>query len=161
MFKMLNKNIPPDKALLSFESFVVNQHAAKGAFYRPEIGWYLDRPIVVARGLADIQEKAKTGKYPYYLIQKNAPWSQRTRALALQARRPDLTTAQRARIQQLLQQERTPQVQRWRSLVTPLKRLYKYQVVTGERGAKKYRKFYRVGMPDYLIFDLTSKAAAP
>lgn len=161
MFKKLNKDIPPDKALLSFESFVVDQHEAKGAFYRPEIGWYLDRDIVVARSVSDIREKAKTGKYPCYLIPKDAPWSQKTRVLAMQARRPDLSPAQRARFEQLFQQQRTAEVQRWRNLVTPLRGLYKYQLVPGEEQVLKNGEFYRAGMPDYLIFDLTSKAAAP
>lgn len=65
---MLNQAIPPDKDLLSFEDFIVNQHSSKGAFYRPEFGWYLDRDIVPARSLAEIKQKAKTGNFPYYLI---------------------------------------------------------------------------------------------
>lgn len=68
MFKMLNQNIPSDKALLSFEPFIVHQHESKGAFYRPEIAWYLDRDIVVARTLPELEQQAKTGNYPYYLI---------------------------------------------------------------------------------------------
>jgi len=68
MFEMLKKNIPPDKALLSFESFIVDQHKAKGAFYRPEIAWHLDREVVVARSFAEIQKYAQTGRYPYYLV---------------------------------------------------------------------------------------------
>ncbi|MEE9371027.1 MAG: glycosyltransferase family 39 protein [Sedimentisphaerales bacterium] len=68
MFKDLNRKIPPDKALLSFEHFVVNQHPVKGPHYRPEIAWYLDREIVVAYTLADIEKMAKTGRFPYYLM---------------------------------------------------------------------------------------------
>jgi 4-amino-4-deoxy-L-arabinose transferase-like glycosyltransferase len=68
MFKDLNKMIPPDKALLSYEDFMVNQHPVKGPHYRPEIAWYLDREIVVARTMEEITEKAATGRYPYYLI---------------------------------------------------------------------------------------------
>lgn len=68
MFEMLNNKIPPDKALLSFEHFIVNQHPAKGAFYRPEIAWYLDRDIVQARTFEEIKRYAATGKYPYYLV---------------------------------------------------------------------------------------------
>ncbi len=68
MFKMLNRNISPDKALLSFEPFIVHQHKAKGAFYRPEIAWYLDRDIVQARSLAEVQKHALTGRFPYYLV---------------------------------------------------------------------------------------------
>lgn len=68
MFGMLRKKIPPDKALLSFESFIVHQHKAKGAFYRPEIAWYLDRDIVQARSFTEIQKYTQTGRYPYYLV---------------------------------------------------------------------------------------------
>lgn len=68
MFKMLNKAIPSDKALLSFEDFIVNQHESKGGFIRPEIAWYLDREIVQATTFQQVQELAKTGEYPYYLV---------------------------------------------------------------------------------------------
>ena len=68
MLKMLNQKIPPDKYLLSFETFIVNQHKSKGAFYRPEIAWYLDREIVQARTFEEIQKYAQTDKYPYYLV---------------------------------------------------------------------------------------------
>jgi len=68
MFERLSQKIPPDKALLSFEDFIVDQHSSKGAFYRPEIAWVLDREIVPAHTLEQIQAYAKTGKYPYYLI---------------------------------------------------------------------------------------------
>ena len=68
MLKKLNLLIPPKESLLSFEDFIVNQNEAKGAFYRPEVAWYLDRDIVMASTLEEIQEKAMTGKYPYYLM---------------------------------------------------------------------------------------------
>ena len=68
MLKELNEKIPPDKMLLSFEDFVVNQHPVKGPHYRPEIAWYLDREIAVAQTIEDIKSMAKTGKYPYYLV---------------------------------------------------------------------------------------------
>lgn len=68
MFEELNSKIPADKALLSFEEFVVDQHSVKGPHYRPEIAWYLDREIVVARSIEAVERKAKTGRYPYYLI---------------------------------------------------------------------------------------------
>ncbi len=68
MLKWLNEHIPPDKDLLSFEPFRIEQHKSKGAHYRPEIAWYLDRDIETARTLSEIQQKAATGKYPYYLV---------------------------------------------------------------------------------------------
>jgi hypothetical protein len=68
MFQDLNKMIPPDKALLSYEDFIVNQHPVKGPHYRPEIAWYLDRHIVAATTMEQITKEAATGRYPYYLI---------------------------------------------------------------------------------------------
>jgi len=68
LFKMLNQKIPPDKALLSLEPLTVDQHKAKGAFYRPEIAWYLDREIVQATSLQQVQEHALTGNFPCYLV---------------------------------------------------------------------------------------------
>jgi len=68
LFTMFNELIPPDKMLLSFEGLKVQQHKAKGSHYRPEIAWYLDREVVVARTLTEIEEQAKTGKFPYYLM---------------------------------------------------------------------------------------------
>jgi len=132
MFKNLNKSIPPDKFLLSFESFVVDQgNKAKIPFYRPEIAWYLDREIVqagivknrrlmVAESLKDIEQKARTGKYPYYLIPKLKPLM----PLIIQL-------AQRYQV---------------------------YKQIPGEPGESKDGKFYRAGMMPYFIFDLHSKA---
>jgi 4-amino-4-deoxy-L-arabinose transferase-like glycosyltransferase len=68
LFTTLNERIPPDKMLLSFEALTVEQHSAKGAFYRPEIAWYLDREIVRATTLAEIDKQARTGKFLYYLM---------------------------------------------------------------------------------------------
>jgi 4-amino-4-deoxy-L-arabinose transferase-like glycosyltransferase len=68
MFQMLNARIPPDKYLLSFDPFIVAQHPSKGAFYRPEIAWYLDREITQATKLEEIAKAAKTAKYPFYLM---------------------------------------------------------------------------------------------
>lgn len=68
MFKDLNARIPPDKALLSYEDFIVNQHPVKGPHYRPEIAWYLDRQIQSATSPGEIERFAQTGEYPYYLV---------------------------------------------------------------------------------------------
>jgi len=72
LFRMLNERIPPDKALLSpmlpIEGLVVQQHPVKGAFYRPEVAWYLDREIVQAATFSEIQKQAQTGRYRYYLV---------------------------------------------------------------------------------------------
>ncbi len=131
MFEMLQNKIPPDKALLSWEPFIVHQHKAKGAFYRPEIAWYLDREIVqagivknrklmVAETLKNIEQKARTGKYPYYLI---------------------------------------PQWKPLMPLIIQLAQRYQvYKQIPGEQGESKDGKFLRAGMMTYFIFDLHSKA---
>lgn len=130
MFEMLQKKIPPDKALLSWEPFQVNQHEAKGAHYRPEIAWHLDREIVqagivknrklmVAETLKDIEQKAGTGKYPYYLVPQSKPLM---------------------------------------PLITQLAQRYQYQQIPGEPPERaKDGKFLRAGMMPYVIFDLSSK----
>jgi len=68
----LNERIPSNKALLSpmlpIEGLVVQQHPVKGAFYRPEVAWYLDREIVQAATFSEIQKQAQTGRYRYYLV---------------------------------------------------------------------------------------------
>ena len=133
MFQWLNNNIPPDKYLLSFEPFIVNQHESKGGFYRPEIAWVLDREIVhsavaenkminIAKILKDIEEKAATGKYPYYLV---------------------------------------PNVPGLKPLTDYLKQRYKYKSVPEEQGQRtKDKKFLVAGMYPYLIFDLGAKPPA-
>jgi hypothetical protein len=68
MFKELNQKIPPDKYLLSYEGLMYDQHEYKAASIQCEIAWYLDRQIHTAQTLNEVLEKAKTGKYPYYLI---------------------------------------------------------------------------------------------
>jgi hypothetical protein len=87
MFKSLNGKIPSDKYLLSFDPFTVDQFpGVKAASYRPEIAWHLDREITAAgpnfvaadsKGnlvvnipalLKDIENKAKTGKYLFYIL---------------------------------------------------------------------------------------------
>jgi len=69
LFESLQQEIPPGKALLSFESYLFDQKPGiKEASYRPEVGWHLNREIVVARKLDEIEQQAATGKFPYYLM---------------------------------------------------------------------------------------------
>jgi len=68
LFQTLNQKIPPGQALLTSKNFMIKQSAAKPAFYRPEYAWYLDREMVVARTMAEVLEKAQTGRFPYYFI---------------------------------------------------------------------------------------------
>jgi len=148
MFEMLQKKIPPDKALLSWEPFTVHQHKAKGEHYRPEIAWHLDREIVQARTLTEIQSLAGTEKYPYYLVPQEPPLSQRTYALLQQARAPNISLAQRAYLEALLREARLKELKQWKDFLDPLKKLY--QQIPGEPG-----------MMPYVIFDLSSKGPGP
>jgi len=68
LFQELNRQIPPDKALLTFKDFVIQQHPAKGSFYRPEYAWYLDRDMIVAQTIPEIEKKAQTGRFTRYFI---------------------------------------------------------------------------------------------
>ena len=68
LFQELNRQIPPDKALLTFKDFVIKQHPAKGSFYRPEYAWYLDRDMIVAQTMPEIEKKAQTGRFTRYFI---------------------------------------------------------------------------------------------
>jgi len=83
MLKDLNQKIPPDKALLSFDDFIVYQHAVKGPHLRPEVAWYLDRKITRARTFDQVQSYAQTGNYPYYLIPYQKPLMQIIKRLSL------------------------------------------------------------------------------
>ncbi|MCD6304418.1 MAG: glycosyltransferase family 39 protein [Planctomycetes bacterium] len=65
MMQMLNKEIPPDKALLSIESFMVMDNPAKGAHMRPEIAWYLDRRIIQPKLHMDPMREPATGRVYY------------------------------------------------------------------------------------------------
>jgi hypothetical protein len=116
MFKSLNGIIPPDKALLSFEDFIVNQHTAKGGFYRPEYSYYLDREIVPATSFEQIRQLAQTGRFPYYII---------------------------------------PSVPQLNPLISQLQNEYElFSYIPGDPGETKNGKFYRAGMPHYMIFNL-------
>ena len=74
MFQLLNTKIPPDKALLSFEAHVIDQFPGiKARSYRPEVAWYLDRDVVPAQTIQEIERQAATGKFPYYLMPTWSP----------------------------------------------------------------------------------------
>ena len=68
MWQKLNAEIPPAKKLLAWHHYTITQHESKGTHYRPEVAWYLDREIVAAKSLAEIERQARTGQYPRYLI---------------------------------------------------------------------------------------------
>lgn len=105
MFQKLHDAMEPDEDLLSLDPFIVNQHESKGAFYRPEIAWYLDREIVTPVSnyrlfrtlrkvgkqtgnwelawtqtaellIRHIEKRRAEGAYPFLLVPFHAPvWS--------------------------------------------------------------------------------------
>jgi hypothetical protein len=129
MLEMLKRIIPPDKALLSFEDFIVDQHSEKQAAARGEIGWHLDREIVVARAPAEIEQQAATGRFPYYLMPL-AHWNQEAATYLVRLNK-ELRQRYNGRLIRNLDQ--------------------------GE--ATKDGKFLRAAMRPYMIYDLSSKAA--
>lgn len=68
MFEELSRKMQPSQKLLSHESYTIMNNPAKGAHYRPEVAWHLNREILVVRDLQSIKKYASTGEYPYYLI---------------------------------------------------------------------------------------------
>jgi len=102
MFQKLNNAMAPDEDLLSLDPFIVNQHKSKGAFYRPEVAWYLDRDIVtpvanykLLQTLQQVKERTgnldlartetaefliqyiekfrENGNYPFFLVPHHVP----------------------------------------------------------------------------------------
>lgn len=69
MFKRLNREIPPDKFLLSYNSYYYQDHPYKPAFYRPEIAWSLDRSIVIATTAAEVDHAAADKQFSFYLVE--------------------------------------------------------------------------------------------
>ena len=93
MLQSIHDRIPSDERLLSFNPHRVRQNEAKGAFYRPEVAWYLNREIDQAATPQQITAAADTGRYPFYLIQvppRSHPYYQQIMTLIqfLQARYP-------------------------------------------------------------------------
>jgi hypothetical protein len=165
MFKLLNSNIPPDKYLLSYDPYMTDQHESKGAFYRPEIAWYLDREITPARSktLEEIQKFAASGKYPCYLVPEPPQFSDKTMSLIYQYQNPNMDAARRERLRPMAEQAYAKESMEWAAFLESLKSNYEYQRIEGVEGevrkpyplAKK-KIFYRAGMQPQLIFDLTS-----
>lgn len=174
MFKELNRLIPPDKALLSAEDFLVNQHAVKGAHYRPEIAYYLDREVVQPPRLVEFQQKlsgvrfasqeqaqawfarefppviedvlrqAGTGRYPVFLMPAYPVLGPLANELARRYRLYDRIPGQEAE---------------WATRTA-------FGLSFGQRSPRsaeeaKDIEVVRFAMPTYLIFDLRQPATAP
>ena len=67
LFQTLQRQIPPDQPLISYQSFLITQHPAKGPMPRPEVAWYLDRQIIAAQTIDAVAAQARAGA-PIYLI---------------------------------------------------------------------------------------------
>lgn len=171
MFKLLNTKIPPDKTLLSFDPLTVDQFpGVKAASYRPEIAWYLDREIVesgknfiylnpqrnlavnIKKALDDIENKEKTGKYPYYLVplaysEINRAAGRKTPVVNMQQFLNEL--ARRYKVDS--QYEYIPWVTKkvpWTEYVPWIYKMNPYA---------QQETFYRRGMMPQVIFDLSRK----
>jgi hypothetical protein len=74
MWKELNRLIPPDKELATFDreldSLISTQSAAKGAVYHGEPAWYIDRVMVDANTPEQVEALRTNKKAPVYLM----PW---------------------------------------------------------------------------------------
>jgi hypothetical protein len=72
MWRQLNRLVSPDRALMTFDAeldhLIVTEHKAKGAVYRGEPAWYIDRPIANAYTPQQIEKLRATGKFPCYLM---------------------------------------------------------------------------------------------
>jgi tetratricopeptide (TPR) repeat protein len=68
LFKHLNSEMAPDETLLTYQSYLMVENPHKLSYFRPEVAWYLDRDMAVATTLEDIERRAATKKYPYYLV---------------------------------------------------------------------------------------------
>jgi hypothetical protein len=89
LFERLNKEIRPDRALLTFKDYAIRRGKGEPAVYQPEYAWYLDREMVPANAwryepkywalsvriedvatktVREVQARAQTGCFRYYLI---------------------------------------------------------------------------------------------
>ena len=133
MFEMLREKIPSDKALLSFDPFIIDQFpGVKESSYRPEIAWYLDREIDVAQKLDDIIAKTATGKYQFYLIPRSYGNDPKTN-------------------------------QYLANIISELVKRYSIMAYVPQKASKRTKdgKFLRAGMPAYYIFDLSKPKSKP
>jgi len=73
IFKDLGERIEPDKALLSYHSYLIKNTPYQAAHYRPEIAWYLDREIRAATTVDQVKSNATSGRFPYYLVPAGIP----------------------------------------------------------------------------------------
>jgi 4-amino-4-deoxy-L-arabinose transferase-like glycosyltransferase len=69
VFQRLNRDIPPDGALLAYDSYVRRESAVKKPFMRPEVAWYLDRRVEQSMTFEDITRRAADGSATYYLAE--------------------------------------------------------------------------------------------
>lgn len=148
MYKDLNSMIPPNKALLSFDPFLIDQFpGVKAASYRPEVAWYLDREITEAKKMPDIVKEAETGKYPYYLMpQPCEAFNSQTNAYFSQL------SAELAKRYKIVKQYSYIS---WQSRKVPWTKFvpWVYELNPNEQ------QFYRRGMFPQAIFDINSPPA--
>ena len=158
LFQKLNHDIPGDKALLGFKDFSIQQTEAKLAHCRPEYAWYLDRPVVKAQRVEDIQTQAAGGRFSYYFIPDcDQPYPiayadrVRLRRLTMQELVEQMKAADARGEMQTAGVLRFEYWERYRmALISQLKQLYAYEYFEEDPADQCYRG----NVPCYL-FDLS------
>jgi hypothetical protein len=171
MFEYLNSKIPTDKALLSLEPYTIDQFPGiKAASYRPEVAWYLNREIVTAganaiginaqnqavfniqKAIADIEQKAQTQKFIYYLTPATYSYTDPRTGLKLQVMNMNQFLNELSRRYKIdSQYEYIPWVTKkvpWSGYVPWIYKMNPYA---------QQQTFYQRGMLPCIIFDLSKK----
>jgi len=182
LFKKLNRQIPPDKGLLTFKDFMIQQSKAKASFYRPEYAWYLDREMVVVNAwrydlrsarsaeiddlvgktVRQIRMQTETGRFPYYFIPARERSEHDPRHRRASEYDTDVTELDALELDRMLKdQNRGDDVtlyfekcRRYReALINKLKELYSYEYYDNSATPGSEDYCYSGNTPCY-IFDL-------
>jgi hypothetical protein len=182
LFKKLNRQIPPDKGLLTFKDFMIQQSKAKAPFYRPEYAWYLDREMVVVNAwrydlrwarsaeiedlvgktVRQIRMRTETGRFPYYFIPARERSEHDPRYRRASEYDTDVTELDALELDRMLKdQDRGDDVtlyfekcRRYReALIDKLKELYSYEYYDNSATPGSEDFCYSGNTPCY-IFDL-------
>ena len=184
LFKKLNGQIPPDKALLTFKDFIIQQSDAKVPFYRPEYAWYLDREMIVANvwqfnsyrpisarvvdivsaTVKEIQKQARTGRFPIYFIPDVGKYNQDSLDILQVSSDTSIKSLGNIKLDRMLndQSRKDNEILYWekyrryqKSLIGKLKKLYHYEYFENNAILGDENFCYRGVTPCYL-FDLNN-----
>ena len=143
MWKELNRLIPSDKELATFDremdNLVVTQGAAKGAVYRGEPAWYIDRVMVDANTPQQVEALRTSKKAPVYLM----PWPDpRSLNYGMYGQEGGMALYKK-------------HVETLRYLAGRYPVISHYPGVDSVPDPERPRSILKFGMREYLIFDLT------